>query len=264
MDRYRSVAWERTIFGTTAETVPSGGGGGGGGGGGCGGGGDGGGGDGGGGDGGGGGGGDGEKPARLPGLSRDGSLESNEDSDSGTAQRRPLEHHRKIIGVVTGTAGRPARPAGKLAATATAAVAPVAPVVPVVPVAPVTAAAAAAAAPGQDAVGDGPPGTAAGTSAAARGPGPKDLSELLREIGCSKYASVFAEQDVDLRVFLTLTENDLKEVGIGLFGPKRKMTSAIARWHGQAAPPSAALEEAYADRLEAEMQEMAMQYHKAG
>ena len=47
-----------------------------------------------------------------------------------------------------------------------------------------------------------------------------------------------------------------------LFGPKRKMTSAIARWHSNARPPSDALEQSYADQLEAEMQEMAIQLHK--
>lgn len=40
------------------------------------------------------------------------------------------------------------------------------------------------------------------------------------------------------------------------------MTSAIARWHSNARLPSDALELAYADRLEAEMQELAIQLHK--
>ncbi|RXN21819.1 ankyrin repeat and SAM domain-containing 3 [Labeo rohita] len=92
--------------------------------------------------------------------------------------------------------------------------------------------------------------------------GPKDLAEFLKQIGFSKYLPLLEEQDIDLRIFLTLTENDLKEVGITLFGPKRKMTSAIARWHSNARPPSDALEQAYADQLEAEMQEMAIQLHK--
>ncbi|XP_030067744.1 ankyrin repeat and SAM domain-containing protein 3 isoform X2 [Microcaecilia unicolor] len=92
--------------------------------------------------------------------------------------------------------------------------------------------------------------------------GPKNLAEFLDQIGCLKYLSVFEEQDVDLRVFLTLTETDLREIGITLFGPKRKMTSAIARWHSSTRPPSDALEQAYADRLEAEMQELAIQLHK--
>ncbi|KAF5918431.1 ankyrin repeat and SAM domain-containing protein 3 isoform X2 [Diceros bicornis minor] len=117
-----------------------------------------------------------------------------------------------------------------------------------------------------------PPST--GTSGAACSPGsipqteqsaysgPQDLATLLEQIGCLKYLQVFEEQDVDLRIFLTLTESDLKEIGITLFGPKRKMTSAIARWHSSARPPSDALELAYADRLEAEMQELAIQLHK--
>ncbi|XP_014444672.1 ankyrin repeat and SAM domain-containing protein 3 isoform X2 [Tupaia chinensis] len=92
--------------------------------------------------------------------------------------------------------------------------------------------------------------------------GPPDLATLLEQIGCLKYLRVFEEQDVDLRIFLTLTESDLKEIGITLFGPKRKMTSAIARWHSSARPPSDALELAYADRLEAEMQELAIQLHR--
>ncbi|KAM5332092.1 ankyrin repeat and SAM domain-containing protein 3 isoform 4-T6 [Glossophaga mutica] len=92
--------------------------------------------------------------------------------------------------------------------------------------------------------------------------GPQDLATLLEQIGCLKYLQLFEEQDVDLRIFLTLTESDLKEIGVTLFGPKRKMTSAIARWHSSARPPSDALELAYADRLEAEMQELAIQLHK--
>lgn len=40
------------------------------------------------------------------------------------------------------------------------------------------------------------------------------------------------------------------------------MTSAIARWHSSARPPGDALEQAYADQLEAKMQEMAIQLHK--
>ncbi|XP_006874954.1 PREDICTED: ankyrin repeat and SAM domain-containing protein 3 [Chrysochloris asiatica] len=92
--------------------------------------------------------------------------------------------------------------------------------------------------------------------------GPQDLAALLEQIGCLKYLQVFEEQDVDLRIFLTLTESDLKEIGITLFGPKRKMTSAIARWHSSARPAGDALELAYADRLEAGMQELALQLNK--
>ena len=43
---------------------------------------------------------------------------------------------------------------------------------------------------------------------------PEDIGTLLRQVGLSKYLGTFQEQDVDLQVFLSLTDNDLKEVGI--------------------------------------------------
>ena len=46
------------------------------------------------------------------------------------------------------------------------------------------------------------------------GSGHCDLAALLEQIGVGKYAALFAEQDVDLQVFLSLTDNDLKEIGI--------------------------------------------------
>ena len=51
---------------------------------------------------------------------------------------------------------------------------------------------------------------------------------------------------------------------IRLFGPRRKMTNAIARWHSNAPSSGQSLEQAYADKLEAEMQEMAIQLHQVG
>ncbi|XP_071807043.1 ankyrin repeat and SAM domain-containing protein 3-like [Asterias amurensis] len=91
-----------------------------------------------------------------------------------------------------------------------------------------------------------------------------DLEHLLESLGLrTKYFHIFEEQDVDLRVFLTLTDSDLKEVGIKLMGPRRKMTNAIARWHSQARPFSDNLEQVYADRVETAMQEMAIQLQEA-
>ncbi|CAG04367.1 unnamed protein product, partial [Tetraodon nigroviridis] len=154
----------------------------------------------------------------LAALSREGSVESNEDSDQcrrSGSRRTSKGHHSKCKG----------RPEA------------------------------------------GPPGGGAecGASPALTPSTPvflQDLAEFLEQIGFSKYLPLLQEQDVDLRIFLTLTENDLKEIGITLFGPKRKMTSAIARWHSSARPPGDALEQAYADQLEAKMQEMAIQLHK--
>ncbi|XP_053476482.1 ankyrin repeat and SAM domain-containing protein 3 isoform X2 [Ictalurus furcatus] len=154
---------------------------------------------------------------RLLGLSREASLESNEDSDQAkrSCPRRPSKsHHSKAKNRHSNS----------------------------------------------DSAGN--YGTAAQSGPLPSYTGPKDLAEFLEQIGFSKYLPLLEEQDIDLRIFLTLTENDLKEVGITLFGPKRKMTSAIARWHSNARPPSDSLEQAYADKLEAEMQELAIQLHK--
>jgi len=42
----------------------------------------------------------------------------------------------------------------------------------------------------------------------------QDLETLLADLGFTKYLSKFKAQDVDLHVFLTLNEADLKEIGI--------------------------------------------------
>ena len=44
-----------------------------------------------------------------------------------------------------------------------------------------------------------------------------------------------------------------------LFGPRKKLMNAIARWHSKARPALGDLEQCYADRLEGEMQEMGVQ-----
>ena len=43
---------------------------------------------------------------------------------------------------------------------------------------------------------------------------PQSLSELLDQIQCSKWLSKFQAQDVDIGVFYTMTDQDLKEIGI--------------------------------------------------
>ncbi|XP_053527694.1 ankyrin repeat and SAM domain-containing protein 3 isoform X3 [Artibeus jamaicensis] len=164
--------------------------------------------------------------ARAPGVSSEASLESNEDSDNArkSSVRKQAKSYMKIKNRHSNSENQWPPSTGTSGAAC-------------------------------------PPGSVPQTE---RFPysGPQDLATLLEQIGCLKYLQLFEEQDVDLRIFLTLTESDLKEIGVTLFGPKRKMTSAIARWHSSARPPSDALELAYADRLEAEMQELAIQLHK--
>ena len=56
------------------------------------------------------------------------------------------------------------------------------------------------------------------------------VANFLQELNLTKYLSIFEEQDVDFNTLLTLTDSDLKEVGITLFGPRRKISTAISRW----------------------------------
>ncbi|RMC11741.1 hypothetical protein DUI87_11865 [Hirundo rustica rustica] len=66
-----------------------------------------------------------------------------------------------------------------------------------------------------------------------------DLPELFSKLGLGKYTDVFQQQEVgvpsrdtfvliDLQTFLTLTDQDLKELGITTFGARRKMLLAIS------------------------------------
>ncbi|CAJ1058706.1 bicaudal C homolog 2 [Xyrichtys novacula] len=64
-----------------------------------------------------------------------------------------------------------------------------------------------------------------------RSPSPKmmdDLPELLSQLGLIKYIDVFEQQEIDYQTFLTLSDEDLKEVGVSTFGARRKMLLAIS------------------------------------
>lgn len=56
------------------------------------------------------------------------------------------------------------------------------------------------------------------------------VANFLKELKLTKYIPTFEEQDVDFSTLLTLTDSDLKEVGISLFGPRRKILTALSRW----------------------------------
>ncbi|KAJ8013679.1 hypothetical protein DPEC_G00032300 [Dallia pectoralis] len=55
-----------------------------------------------------------------------------------------------------------------------------------------------------------------------------DLPELFSAMGLGKYIDIFQQQEIDLQTFLTLTDQDLKELGITTFGARRKMLLAIS------------------------------------
>lgn len=56
------------------------------------------------------------------------------------------------------------------------------------------------------------------------------ISSFLEDLKLTQYLSTLENQDVDFNTLLNFSENDLKEVGITLFGPRRKISTALSRW----------------------------------
>ena len=55
-----------------------------------------------------------------------------------------------------------------------------------------------------------------------------DIVVWLRSLGLGKYEALFRENDIDETVLLSLTAEDLKELGVTSFGHRRKILDAIA------------------------------------
>ena len=56
---------------------------------------------------------------------------------------------------------------------------------------------------------------------------PLSIETILNELNLTKYSSHF--QDMKMETFKNLKEEDLKGLGISLIGPRRKISSAIAK-----------------------------------
>jgi len=67
-----------------------------------------------------------------------------------------------------------------------------------------------------------------------------DIVVWLRSLGLGKYEAIFRENDIDETVLLTLTAEDLKELGVTSFGHRRKLVNAIAALRTDAGTAAAA------------------------
>ena len=56
-----------------------------------------------------------------------------------------------------------------------------------------------------------------------------DLGGWLRSPGLERYEAAFRENEIDERVLPSLTQEDLKEFGVGPVGHRRILLEAIAR-----------------------------------
>jgi hypothetical protein len=63
-----------------------------------------------------------------------------------------------------------------------------------------------------------------------------DISEWLRGLGLDRYAPAFHENRITPDLLLRLTAEDLKELGVGPVGDRRRLPGAIA---ALAEPPTA-------------------------
>jgi class 3 adenylate cyclase len=55
-----------------------------------------------------------------------------------------------------------------------------------------------------------------------------DLAQWLAELGLGQYAAAFAENNIDFDVLSQLTDADLKELGVGSLGNRKRLLAAIA------------------------------------
>ena len=61
---------------------------------------------------------------------------------------------------------------------------------------------------------------------------PDDLAKLLSQLSLERYQPIFEEQEVDIESFMTLNDDDLKELGIDASGARDQILTAITRLNG--------------------------------
>src|SRR6516165_11342979 len=65
-----------------------------------------------------------------------------------------------------------------------------------------------------------------------------DVAEWLRELGLEEYAPAFRANAIDEKVLPRLTAEDLKDLGVGLVGHRRRLLDAIAALGAGETPPA--------------------------
>src|SRR6201994_3382370 len=66
-----------------------------------------------------------------------------------------------------------------------------------------------------------------------------DVGAWLRELGLEQYEAAFRENGVDAEVLPTLTDEELKNIGVSLIRHRRRLLEAIAALRSQATPAEA-------------------------
>src|SRR6476646_8534442 len=65
-----------------------------------------------------------------------------------------------------------------------------------------------------------------------------DLGGWLRSLGLERYEATFRENEIDDTVLPNLTADDLKDLGVGIVGHRRRLLDAIAALRAEASLPA--------------------------
>jgi class 3 adenylate cyclase/predicted ATPase len=77
-----------------------------------------------------------------------------------------------------------------------------------------------------------------------------DVGGWLRRLGLEQYEAAFRENKIDDTVLPKLTAEDLKDLGVGFVGDRRKLLHAIAALQAEASAPTPTIDEAAKDTAE--------------
>ena len=72
-----------------------------------------------------------------------------------------------------------------------------------------------------------------------------DVGAWLRKLGLEQYEGAFRENRIDDTVLPRLTAEDLKDLGVGFVGDRRKLLDAIAAVRAEASAPTVSLSDAF-------------------
>jgi hypothetical protein len=67
-----------------------------------------------------------------------------------------------------------------------------------------------------------------------------DVGAWLRSLGLERYEAAFRDNEIDGAVLPSLTADDLKDLGVGIVGHRRKLLDALRADTSAKTPPSTA------------------------
>ena len=73
-----------------------------------------------------------------------------------------------------------------------------------------------------------------------------DLGDWLRKLGLERYEAAFRENEIDDTILPSLTAEDLKDLGVGILGHRRKLLDAIVALRADAGAKASPPPDAFA------------------